>query len=168
MTRPCRPCAAYAVKAALYGLQEHKVPQPGRFRIAWPPRGPWAGQVFGQCRYVAAIWTCADHRRWAVWPTELYVALMVETAAGAQDYAPVLTALDDQIRAKAAGMVPTSRTMYGARANEDVAAVVAAYRETGSYAAAGRLLDRQGVPTRKGAPWQPQMVAWVITMAGAT
>jgi len=165
MTRQCAACAAYAVKAAQGKLPERKV-QPGRFRVAWPPRGYWPDQVFGQCS-AATVWTCADHRRWAVWPTELHVALMVENAAGAQDYAPALTALDDMLRAKAAGAVPRSRTMYGAWPGEDSAAVIAAYRETGSYAAAGRLLDKQGVRTRKGAPWQPQMVAWVVTMAGA-
>ena len=160
MTRPCRPCTAYGVKAALYGLQEHKV-QPGRVRVTWPPRGWWWDQVFGQCA-AATVWTCADHRRWSVWPTELHVALMVETEASVA--VPILTALDDQLRAKAAGFVPKSRSMYGGWPGEDPAAVVAAYRETGSYAAAGRLLDKQGVPTRKGAPWQPQTVAWIVEL----
>jgi hypothetical protein len=163
MTRQCRPCTAHAVKAALYGLQEHKV-QPGRFRVAWPPRGYWSDQVFGQC-VTATVWTCADHRRWSVWPTELVIALMTETE-GQHEAVPVLTALDDQLRAKAAGFVPQSRTMYGAWPGESREAVVAAYREAGSYAAAGRLLDAQGVPTRKGAPWQPSMVAWIVDLAG--
>ena len=78
-----------------------------------------------------------------------------------------LTGLDDMLRRKAAGAVPRSRTMYGAFAGEDPAAVIAAWRETGSYAAAGRLLDKRGVRTRKGAPWQPQMVAWIVELGGA-
>jgi hypothetical protein len=93
--------------------------------------------------------------------------MLVETEDLCLPAVAPLSTLDDMLRAKAAGMVPKSRTMYGAWPGEDPAAVIAAYRETGSYAAAGRLLDKQGVPTRKGAPWQPSMVAWVITMAGA-
>lgn len=79
---------------------------------------------------------------------------------------PPLTGLDDMLRAKAAGRVPKSKTMYGAWPGEDPAAVIAAWRETGSFAAAGRLLDKRGVPTRKGGLWQWSMVRWIVELAG--
>jgi hypothetical protein len=164
VTPPCRPCAAYAAKAALYEQPEHRV-QPGRFRAAFPPRGYFADQVFNRCA-PTTVDVCAAHRRWSVWPTELYLALMAETEAAGAFSPPALTALDDMLRAKAAGFVPKSRTSYGAWPGEDPAAVIAAWKETGSYAAAGRLLDKRGVPTRKGKPWQPSMVAWIVQLQG--
>ncbi len=97
----------------------------------------------------------------------LYLELADATEDLTMPTVPALTALDDVLRAKAAGFVPQSRTMYGAWPGEDRAAVIAAYREVGTFAGAGRLLDKQGVPTRKGAPWQPQMVAWIVELAGA-
>lgn len=162
MTHPCRPCLAGAATAALYGLPAHNV-QPGRFRVVWPPRR--LRDVFPQCR-PATVWTCAWHAR-GIWPISLYMALAVETEDLSMPAVAPLTALDDLIRGKAAGFVPKSKRMYGAMAGEDVAAVVAAFRETGSYAAAGRLLDERGIPTRRGGKWQWSMVSWVVQMAGA-
>jgi hypothetical protein len=162
MTRPCRPCAAYAATAAHYDLPEHIVPS-GRFRVAWPPRR--LRSVFPQCR-PATVETCKWHAN-GVWPISLYMALAVETFDATMPTVAPLSALDDLIRAKAAGFVAKSKRMYGAWPGEDVAAVLAAYRETrGNASAAGRLLDKRGVPTRGGAPWQPSMVAWIVTLQG--
>jgi hypothetical protein len=161
--RPCRPCDVYAVQAAQYGLPLHKV-QPARFRATWPPRGFWYDQLFDRCQKVT-LWVCAKHARVALWPIGLTVALWAETEDLTMPAIPPLSALDDLLRAKAAGRVPKTKRMYGAWPGEDRAAVLAAFREAGTYAAAGRLLDERHVPSRGGRPWQPQSVAWIVELA---
>jgi DNA invertase Pin-like site-specific DNA recombinase len=50
------------------------------------------------------------------------------------------------------------RERYGMRAGEDIALVVAAFKEAGSFHGAARLLTERGVPTRLGRPWRPTTV----------
>lgn len=50
---------------------------------------------------------------------------------------------------------------------EDLDALLGAYRRAGSVQAACRLLNAEGVRTRKGGPWQPSTLAQVLEAAGA-
>ena len=50
--------------------------------------------------------------------------------------------------------------------DEDLAKVVDAYRRAGSVVAAARLLNAEGVPTRKGAPWQSSSLTKILETAG--
>jgi len=57
--------------------------------------------------------------------------------------------------------------VYGTKAGEDPAAVVAAYIEAGGIAPAARLLNLRKVPTRLGRPWGTSSVHDVLTREGA-
>lgn len=50
---------------------------------------------------------------------------------------------------------------------EDVARLLDAYRRAGSVQAAVRLLNAEGIPTRRGGRWQPSTLAQVLEVAGA-
>ena len=49
---------------------------------------------------------------------------------------------------------------------EDIARLTDAYGRTGSVQAACRLLNAEGVPTRRGGKWQPSTLAQVLEVAG--
>lgn len=51
---------------------------------------------------------------------------------------------------------------YGEKPGEDVAAVLAAYRDAGSVIGAGRLLNERGVPSRQGKPWSTTAVRGIL------
>jgi DNA invertase Pin-like site-specific DNA recombinase len=51
---------------------------------------------------------------------------------------------------------------YGEKEGEDAAAVLAAFREAGSYNGAARLLNERSVPTRRGRPWHASAVSVMI------
>lgn len=56
---------------------------------------------------------------------------------------------------------------YGAKEGEDVSVVVAAFREAGSVLGAARLLNRQGVPTRRGGMWSTTSVHQILRRVDA-
>ena len=55
---------------------------------------------------------------------------------------------------------------YGAKPGEDIAAVIAAFEETGSTHGAARLLNERGVPTRRGGKWVHGSVRAVLVRHG--
>jgi DNA invertase Pin-like site-specific DNA recombinase len=56
---------------------------------------------------------------------------------------------------------------YGDLPGEDLAAVVAAYKEAGSVLGAARLLNVRGVPTRQGRPWSTTPVRELLLRTGS-
>lgn len=57
--------------------------------------------------------------------------------------------------------------VYGERPGEDVAAIVAAYKEAGSVLGAAKLLNVRAIPTRFGRPWSTTPVREILTRVGA-
>jgi hypothetical protein len=55
-----------------------------------------------------------------------------------------------------------TRKLYGESEGEDAGAVMAAFREAGSYAGASRLLNERAIPTRDGGPWWAASVSVVV------
>lgn len=56
---------------------------------------------------------------------------------------------------------------YGAKAGEDVSVVVAAFGEAGSVLGAARLLNRQGLPARRGGLWSTTSVHQILRRVDA-
>lgn len=72
----------------------------------------------------------------------------------------------DAIAARRARGDRLGHPLYGARAGEDAAAVVQAYRDAGSVMGAARLLNGRRVPTRHGRPWATGSVRTMLVRAG--
>ncbi len=68
----------------------------------------------------------------------------------------------ETIESRRAQGLPIGRPPFGARPGEDVATVLAAYDEAGSYLSAARLLNARGVATRMDRGWQGKSVHQVV------
>jgi hypothetical protein len=158
--RPCRPCEAFAASGESLG--PIRTIQRATGTVPWPPASLAA--IYPQSRPVN-VPTCPQHERWALWPISLHTALYRE----AQDL--TLPALAVESSLEAALRLKRDREMggriahrhgYGSLPGQSIEALIAAYREAGSYEGAARLLDERKVRTWKGGKWRGPTVRSLI------